>query len=86
MVVKNTRRNKMNKAQCLQKANEYKADANKAQENAMNLVAIFGGKDPVVISSYKKIESLQEQASFWERIASMHPQSRASVIRSWANQ
>jgi len=75
----------MNKAQCLQKANEYKAEANQAQENATKLVAIFGGNDSVVVSANKKIKSLQEQASFWERIAGMHPQARSSVIRSWAN-
>ena len=75
----------MNKAQCLQKADEYKAEATKAQESATKLIAILGGSDAVVVSALNKIESLQEQASSWERLAKMHPQARDSVLRSWAN-
>lgn len=75
----------MNKAQCLQKANDYKNEANIAQNNVTQLVAIFGGSDALVVSAMNKVNDLQEQAATWERIAAMHPQARLSVLRSWAN-
>jgi hypothetical protein len=68
----------MTKAQCLAKAAEIRANMERERETAI-VCAMVG-----VTNAWDIYEMMKSQAKEYEWLATLHPSTRSSIIRSWA--
>jgi hypothetical protein len=71
----------MNKAECIAYAARCRTAAAKATERAALFAATFGGDDELTKRALARVERDNSAAREWDKLAAMHPQTRAKLFR-----
>lgn len=71
----------MNKTACTAYAARCRAAAAKATDRAALYAVNFGSKDDVTVRELAEVARANDAASEWDKLAAMHPQSRAKLFR-----
>lgn len=71
----------MNKADCIAYADRCRAAAEEAAKRAALFAATFGGDDELAKRALQRVERDNDAAREWDKVAAMHPQTRAKLLR-----
>lgn len=71
----------MNKTECIKKAEAARHAAKVANTTAAIYATAFGGSDDLTQKALLDADVANEVATKWERVADLHPKTRAAALR-----